>query len=377
MFKLGIIVNPLSGLGGSVALKGTDGHAIVAEALVRGAEYRAESRMQRALTVLLPYKNLITVYGYSGAMGQTVAEDLGLSFICVGEPVNEISDYNDTINIAVVLKNEQVDVILFAGGDGTARNVFDAVGDDFPVVGVPAGVKIHSGVYAINPEGAGKIVEVLIKGKAVPVMLQEVRDIDESAFRQGRVLTQYYGELLVPQEPEWLQCVKNSGAADEILSKVDIATTFIEALEADTLYLIGPGSTTHMLLEELGLSGTLLGVDALFNNTLLSVDLTFNDIEVLLERYPSVKIVVTAIGGQGHIFGRGNQQFTPAILRHVGKDNIIIVATREKIAALEGRPLLLDTNDKVLDELLTGIYTVLSGFDEKLLYPVATSVPSL
>lgn len=371
MFKLGIIVNPLSGLGGSVALKGSDGEAIVAQALALGATPCAQQRMQQALNVLLPYKDQLCLYGLTGDMGQQSAVALGFEFKIIGSPKNNPTTKADTMNAAALLLENTVDLILFAGGDGTARNIYDAVGDRCLVLGVPAGVKMHSGVYAITPIGAGKIVERLLQGQGIPVALQEVRDIDEAAFRKGQVKTQFYGELWVPEEPMWLQSVKNSGVSVNKLTQIDAAVTFIEEMDEDTLYFIGPGSTMHVLLQELNINGTLLGVDAIKKGVLLASDLTSFEIQTLCEEHLGpVNIVITAIGGQGHIFGRGNQQFTPAFIAKVGRGGINIIATKEKIQALSGRPFLLDTNDSNLDESLAGFYTVITGFHEKILYPV-------
>lgn len=371
MFKLGIIINPFSGIGGSVALKGSDGADIVNQALLLGAVPRAQARMESALKVLLPYKKQLCLYGVSGAMGQVSAELLGFNFSSIDSLDVNPTTAADTVNVAKLLQQYNVDLILFAGGDGTARNIFDAIGSQTPVLGVPAGVKMHSGVYAISPTAAGKIVEQLLLQQSVPVALQEVRDINEKAFREGQIRAQYYGELLVPEESQWLQATKQAGAQVDELAQLDVAATFIEIMDAEALYFIGPGSTTRALLQTLNLNGTLLGVDALKNGRLLGADLTALEIQSLSDAHSGpVYIVVTAIGGQGHIFGRGNLQFTPEFIAQVGRSGIHIIATKEKIKGLLGRPLLLDTNNPALDESLSGFYTVITGFNEKVLYPV-------
>lgn len=372
MFRLGVIVNPYAGLGGTVGLKGSDGEATVTEALARGAEPRALGRMTRALSKLRGRKDL-HVYCYSGTMGEQCVEELNLNYTVIGQPSAVKTTASDTCNAAISLHKTGVDLILFAGGDGTARNIADAVGLEQPVLGVPSGVKMHSGVYAITPEAAGNIVELLLDGKLVPIAEQDVKDIDEDAFRLGQVRARFYGQLMVPEEPHFLQQVKNSGAQVDELSQIDVASEVAENLLEDTLYIIGPGSTTHVFMQQLGLEASLLGVDLLCNRQVLKLDVMASDILEAIEKHQGLtKIIITAIGGQGHILGRGNQQLTPQILRRVGKENIQIIATREKILALSGRPLLVDSHDPQLDREFTGYMPVITGYREKIMYPVAS-----
>ena len=371
MFRLGVIVNPYAGLGGTVGLKGSDGEATVAEAFNRGAEPRAMARMRRALQVLLPWREQLHLFCYAGDMGESCAVALNLAYTLVGCPSAQITTAGDTCEAARVLMAQGVDLILFAGGDGTARNIADAVGTRQAVLGVPSGVKMHSGVYAITPEGAGHIVQLLLEGKWVPIVEQDVKDIDEDAFRAGQVRARFYGTLLVPEAPQFLQQVKNSGARVDELAQIDVASEVIEHLVDDTLYIVGPGSTTQVLLQQMNLAGSLLGVDLMRNQQLLATDVTAQDISNALDQHTGeVRIIITAIGGQGHIIGRGNQQLTPDILRRVGKENIQVIATREKILALQGRPLLVDSHDPVLDKTFAGYLPVITGYRERIMYPV-------
>ena len=267
------------------------------------------------------------------------------------------------------------------GGDGTARNICNVVPSGQPVLGIPSGVKMHSGVYAITPEMAGELVCKLVRGDLIDIRPQEVRDIDEEAFRQGKVKARYYGELLVPEEGQFMQHVKSGGREVESLVLEDIAATVIEEMEADDLYIIGPGSTTRGLMEELDLENTLLGVDLVKNHTLLASDVTAIEIEQAIadvmakaNGMPGVtgkaKIVITPIGGQGHLLGRGNQQLTPEVIRLVGRDNLIVIATKTKITELNGRPLLVDSNDPVLDRELSGYIPVITGYRDKISYRI-------
>ena len=371
MFKLGLIVNPLAGVGGAVGLKGSDGETTVQEALKRGARARAPERAIRALGVLAGFKDRLQIYCYAGDMGETEASDAGFCAERVGEPAAATTTAADTETAALALMARGVDLILFAGGDGTARNIVNAVGTRQPVLGVPAGVKMHSGVYAVSPEAAGEIIRMLIEGELVTIVEQEVRDIDEDAFRQGVVKAKYYGELLVPEEGRFLQQVKNGGREVEELVLADIAADLIENMDEETLYIVGPGSTTRALMEEMGLENTLLGVDLVRDQQLLASDVSGPELEAALDSHSGpVKAVITAIGGQGHIIGRGNQQLTPKVLRRLGREGLQVIATKTKILELAGRPLLVDSHDVELDRALEGYVRVTTGYRDSIMYPV-------
>jgi len=375
VFKLGLIINPYAGLGGSVGLKGSDGDAIRTEAIARGAEPRALQRMERTLQIIGHLHEQIEVFCFAGEMGETSARTSGFVTHIIGAAQQQPSNAQDTCAAAAALMQQNVDLILFAGGDGTARLIADVVGTSQPVLGVPCGVKMHSGVYANAPEAAGEILKQLLTGILVNIVERDVKDIDEDAFRNGQVRARFYGTLLVPEDSQFLQQVKNAGTERDELAQLDVALGMIEQLQTDTLYLVGPGSTTHLFLQELGVDGSLLGVDLLLNNELVATDVTAAQICAQLDQFSGpVKMIITAIGGQGHILGRGNQQFTPEILRRVGKDNIHIIAARGKILALNGRPLLVDTNDPELDIEFGGYRPVITGYRETIMYPVGYSV---
>lgn len=374
MLRLGVIVNPYAGLGGAVALKGSDGEQIRAQALERGAEPQAARRMARALAPLREFGDRVQLLCCAGPMGGEMAEALGFALELLPLPIPAPSDAEHTRLAAETMRAAGVDLLVFAGGDGTARLIADAIGCSLPALGVPAGVKIHSGVYATSPEAAGRVLKRLAEGRWAPLAEREVRDIDEQAFRQGRVRARHYSELLVPDVPEALQQVKNAGAEVDELAQLDLAAEVAERMDPDTLYLVGPGSTTRALLQQLGLEATLLGVDLVRACQLLLGDATAAQIlSTMAEHRGPVVIVVTAIGGQGHIFGRGNQQFAPEIIRAVGRGNIWVMATAEKLKALEGRPLLVDTNDPELDAALSGVIPVITGYRQQLLYPLGES----
>ncbi len=372
MLRIGLLINPYAGIGGTVALKGSDGEAIREEALRRGAELRAVQRARRTFSALAAADVPVQLSCWGGAMGADVLSGLGLEYTVCGYPAAEPSGPGDTRLAAQVLAVEKNDVLVFAGGDGTARDVLDAVGDSMVVLGIPCGVKMHSAVYAISPEAAAELLARLAVAGLVNVQLREVRDIDEDAFREGIVRSRFYGELRTPEEGRFLQHTKVAGVESQELVAEDIAAGFIEGMSEDVLYLIGPGSTTAAILENLQLAGTLLGVDAICGGEVLLNDATERQLLELLDTHQGrAQIVVTAIGGQGHVFGRGNQQFSPAVIRQVGLDNITIVAGKGKISALQGRALLVDTNDPELDMELCGYRRVVTGYRDEILYPLA------
>lgn len=368
MFRLGLIINPLAGLGGSVALKGSDGADTAKQALALGAEPKAGLRTGQALAVL---KDLpVQILTYPAEMGEEAARQAGFEPQVLGSINSGETTADDTIKAAQDLRDVGVDLILFAGGDGTARNICEALEEEVPVLGVPAGVKIHSGVYAVTPHAAGEIIALLVKGELVTLGEQEVRDIDEDAFRQGKVRARYYGELLVPQEHRYLQHVKNGGKESEELVLDDIAADIVERMDPDTYYIMGSGSTVEGVMNELGLSNTLLGVDLVKDGELIASDCTAQQLLELTEG-KACQLVITLIGGQGHIIGRGNQQLSPELLNRLGKKNMLVIATKSKLKALEGRPLLVDSGDEALNRKLSGVIPVTTGYHDSVLYRVA------
>jgi len=372
-FKLGLIINPIAGIGGSVALKGSDGEGTWEKAIALGAQAKANSRAELALEILLPYKNQIVVYTVNDLMGEKAAHSMGFTTKLIYQTSNDLTTPQDTENATSALLAEGVDILLFAGGDGTARDICNIVEDTFPVLGIPAGCKIHSGVYAVTPKAAGRVVELMVTNQLVTLADADVMDIDESLFRQGVVKAKRYGEMLVPSELRYVQAVKAGGKESDELVLQDIASHIIEEME-DEWVVMGSGSTTAFIMEEMGLDNTLLGVDVIQAQELIKNDITEPELWQLLQDKiaGNVKLIITLIGGQGHIFGRGNQQLSPRIIRHIGKENIVVVATKSKLTALQSRPLITDTGDAELDQMLSGFMPVTTGYRDQVLYPVAS-----
>jgi predicted polyphosphate/ATP-dependent NAD kinase len=268
---------------------------------------------------------------------------------------------------AAAMRAAGVELILFAGGDGTARDIAAIVGTDIPLIGVPSGVKMHSAVFAATPESAGLLARDVLRAApgAIPAREAEILDVDETARRAGVPRARLYGLALVPAPRRPMPHAKLSGSAPGAALRaacVDVA----RGLRPDRLYLIGPGTTTRLVMRALGLPDTLLGIDAVRDGQLIGADLTRADIARMAADGP-LGVIVGVIGGQGVLFGRGNQQIAPDILRRAGRDGIIVLADADKIAALDGGALFVDTGDPDLDAAWRGYIRVRTAPDRSLL----------
>lgn len=369
--RLGVIVNPIAGMGGRVGLKGTDGVEIVTKARQLGASPESPRRAVEALRVIHRIKDQIEVLTYPQEMGENEAKESSFLPTTLGSIRSGETTPQDTQQAAKNMKNMGVDLLLFAGGDGTARDIYSAVGHELTVLGIPAGVKMHSAVYAVNPRQAGEVAINFLTNTEPSVIEAEVMDIDEVAFREGVVAAKLYGYLRIPEERQFIQSVKSGGIQSEKQHVEGIADDLASGLEEDCLYIFGPGTTTRDILAHLGLEKTLLGVDVVLNRQLIAKDVNEQQLIRLIDG-KKAKVVVTVIGGQGYILGRGNQQISPEIIRKLGKENIIVVATKEKLASLRGKPLLIDTGDEAVDKMLNGYVRVITGFGEYSVYKVVS-----
>ncbi len=365
--KLGLIINPIAGMGGRVGLKGTDGDEILQRALDLGAVPEANAKARRALVELLPLREEIRIYTYPGAMGEDLAKELGFSTTLLGA-TGAKTKAQDTMAAAQAMLEERVDLLLFAGGDGTARNVAAVINTGLPVLGIPAGVKIHSGVFASHPEGAGRLASKFFSGEELELVDGEVMDIDERAFREGIITARLYGVMRIPSAPEFIQTAKAGGSqAPEREVLLGIAERIVEEMEdnPDTFYIIGSGSSLSPVMELLELPNTLLGIDVVRNGQLIAQDANERRILELIEGQRA-KIVVTVIGKQGYVFGRGNQQISAEVIKRVGRENIVIAATRSKIDGLQRRPLLVDTGNPEANSLFKGYVRVITTYNSEI-----------
>lgn len=365
--KVGIVINPIAGMGGSVGLKGTDGCEILEEAIKRGAVRKSAERAFDTLECLKDEQ--IIILSSKGTMGGDVLDKLGIVYSSVLES-DESTTAADTIKIVTEFVRNKVDLIIFAGGDGTARNVCEVVSDTIPVIGIPAGVKIHSPVFCINPLAAGSLAKQFVRRQIKQFKEAEVIDLNENDYRNEKINTTLFGYMKVPYDHKLLQCKKTGSQPQEKKSQSAIAEFVIEEMKEDEVYLIGAGSTTKAITERLNVDGSLLGIDAIKNKKLLGKDLREDDIKKLTNN-EIVNLLITPIGGQGFIFGRGNQQLSSKILNQINKKKIIVVSAKEKLNSLMGKKLLIDTGDEIVNKHLKGYYKVLTGYHEFTFYPAS------
>jgi predicted polyphosphate/ATP-dependent NAD kinase len=367
--RTGLIVNPIAGMGGRVGLKGTDGTDAVEKARALGATPVSSARARTALEVLMErLGESVALITAAGKMGEEICRQSGIAPVVIGMPT-ERTRPDHTRQAAREIIARGVDLLLFAGGDGTARDIYEAVGTSVPVLGIPTGVKMHSSVFATTPRAAGELAARFLTSPNQPCRESEVMDIDEEAFREGRVSARLYGYLNVPWQRNLVQGLKaGSGGSGEDLS--GIAADIVERMHDGALWILGPGTTTRAIAERLGANNTLLGVDLYSRGEVVGLDATEHEILRHLDGQPA-RIVVTPIGGQGYLFGRGNQQLSPEVIRRVGRENIVVVAATSKLTGLGGDPLLVDTGDADLDRELAGYVRVVTGYHQESVQRVA------
>ncbi|WP_416458309.1 NAD(+)/NADH kinase [Saccharophagus degradans] len=386
-FTLGFIINPLAGVGGEAGFKGSDAPEIQASAASGHLPLRAFERAHQFLQGLQPIANKLRIVTVPASMGADAVARAGLQAEVIDFPVPSVTSAKDTQAGVQALCAAKLDLLVFVGGDGTARDVCSVVGCESRqpqlAVGVPSGVKMHSGVYGIHPTATAQVVCGMVAGELTAVHEQEVRDIDEAAFRQGIVRSRYYGSMRVPSAAEFVQHVKQGGVEVEELVLLDIANEIKERLEAQfddlgeelVLTIFAPGSTTQFVQQELGLPSTLLGVDVTLGLEPLAQDVNANQLAQLIDEHrqrcgasAQVNLVLTAIGGQGHLLGRGNQQLRADILQKIGREHLWPIATKAKLKALDGRPLILDTGNSALNRQWSGLFSVVTGYQDNILY---------
>lgn len=362
--RVGLIVNALAGIGGPAAMRGSDGMAD--QALELGVLPQSVARATQALSALQEFGAELTIITGSGSLGADAAR--AASLCCeVVYLLPARGSAEDTATLARRLMLMQVDLLLFAGGDGTARDVAESVGDAFPVLGIPAGVKMYSGVFATTPAAAGTLAVRFLRSHARHVCQCEVMDLDENDLRCDRIEPSLFGYVASPEDPRLLQGKKVRSLAGDAVQAQAIAANVVETMEPDQMYLIGPGSTTWAVKQALKGKASLLSVDAYVGGELVLHDATAAALLELTTGRPS-RILVTCIGGQGHIFGRGNQQFSAEMVRRVGRKGVSVLATPSKLISLAGRPFIADMGDAAAAVEMTGYVEVINGYRSKALY---------
>ncbi|WP_324735353.1 ATP-NAD kinase family protein [Thermococcus sp. SY098] len=364
--RVGLIINPIAGMGGKVALKGTDG--VVEEAIRRGAEPIALDLVKLFLSELSHYDESKDIEFFTGPkeLGEYALRGFNFSYQVLKH--REI-DYKEIFGVRIPdttsedtktlakLMADKVDILVFAGGDGTARDVYSAVNRKVPILGIPTGVKMFSGVFASSPEDAAKLLIEFLKGNA-QIVEREILDLDEDSYRKDEVRVRLYGTALTPYLETLVQGSKEPTTVDESEELEALAEAIVEELE-DGIYFLGAGSTVKTIKDKLGIDGTLLGVDIVEIKDgrvrLLVKDAQEKDLLKFINRNP--KIIVTVVGGVNFLFGRGNQQFSSDVLRHIPKENIIVVAAPSKVE----KPIRVYTGDKEVDKMLKGYIRVKIG----------------
>jgi predicted polyphosphate/ATP-dependent NAD kinase len=367
--RIGLIVNPIAGMGGPVGLKGTDGAATLARARELGAAPRAGERAAIALgkaKAALEHAELLTG---AGPMGADAALAAGIPARIVAACGAETSA-EDTRRLAAALSGEGVDLILVAGGDGTARDVVEVVGHAVPVLGIPTGVKMHSAVFATSPAAAGQLVALRAAGDPrVSTREAEVMDIDEEGLRAGRVSARLFGTAIMPYERALVQNHKAGPVVSDDAALDALAARFVREMEAGRVYVFGCGTTTRRFKRALGFEGTLLGVDVVIDKRPRALDVTGPQL-LRIVTGAKVTIVTGVTGGQGYVFGRGNQQIGPDVLSAVGRENVMVVTGRAKLLALDPPCLHVDTGSAEVDRLFTGYLPVQTAPNETMMMKV-------
>lgn len=410
---VGLLVNPVAGLGGAAGLAGSDGVDVQREAASRGAVSHATERASTALRLIRP---LFTGYDEvrdgapdapigttgrgeaaaellvaPGPMGETAAAAADVNVRTLPASIESPTSAADTTACAAAFVDAGVDLLLFAGGDGTAADIARGCGERIAVLGIPSGVKMYSGCFAVSPGAAAGIVRRFVAAASAAadarggrVMAHvagprtatvEVVDLDEETLRDGLVRPRLTASLRIPAAPA-VQSRKAPTTGDAAAQVEAVAAAAAGVLADGIPTAVGPGGTTAAVMSRLGLSGTLLGVDIVRvrgenggGATLLAAGVSEPELFDCAANGP-LRVMVSVIGGQGFVFGRGNQQFSPRVLRAVGARNIVILAPEAKLAALGGRPLLVDTGDATLDSELAGYRRVLTGPSQWAMYPV-------
>jgi predicted polyphosphate/ATP-dependent NAD kinase len=369
---IGLLVNPIAGMGGRVGLKGTDG--VVEEAIKRGATPIAPGRALEFLNSLGPILAMkrdggeVRIITCPGKMGEDVTQEAGLKHEIVDIDIENSTDASDTRECVLALYETGVRLLVFVGGDGTARDILDAVTDyeleDLQVLGVPSGVKMYSGIFVVHPADAAEVVRLVLEGTAQSAEF-EIMDADEKAIREDRFIIRLYGYLTGPSVPARFQGAKQASpeTTDEHEAQEAIAKFVIEQMSESGSYILGPGTTVKTVTDMMEVKKTTLGVDV-YHEGKIHNDVNENTILELIEDFSNTKIIVSPIGHQGMLFGRGNQQISPGIIELVGRDNIIVISTPSKLKGIAGEILRVDTGDSEVDEMLKGYIRVVTDYNE-------------
>jgi len=369
--RVGFLINPIAGMGGRVGLKGTNG--VADEAVRRGAAPVAAAKAEEMLRALAvrPESASILWVSCSGPMGGEALARAGFTpeivFGC--EPPTTAED---TKRACTEFLRRKVELVVFVGGDGTARDVASVVGQQIPIVGVPAGVKMHSAVFGLHAASVAAILADFVGGRTATVDA-EILDLDEEQYRGGNWVVRLYHSAKTLHEPTLIQTGKMMfEELPEAEARDAIAEHVIEEMESEpgTLFLLGPGGTLDHVKRKLGIRGSLLGIDGVVGKKLVAADLDEAGLLRLLDAHPAAKLVLSPIGAQGFLVGRGNQEVSPAVLRRIGLANVVVVATPDKLRHTP--ELHVDTGDEELDREFAAkeYWFVVQGYHEMKVHPI-------
>lgn len=357
--RIGLIVNPIAGIGGPLAMRGSDLFASLEDACKRGGQSIAQQRAERALIRLRQMAGDVLILAAAGLMGADIAVRSGFRSLVIAK-TSQRTTARDTAHAVRTMVEHGIDLLLFAGGDGTARDVFAVTGDRVPMVGIPTGVKMHSAVFALSPEAAAETAAFAIR-QPCGTRPAEIMDADEADLTAGRPSTRLFGYACTPNVRRLLQPAKGARPHGGEAAIAALGRTLAREIPADRLVILGPGTTMQAVKLAFGLEGTLLGVDAVAHRRIAALDADAKMLEALCATHSGVSILVGVIGNQGFIFGRGNQQISPVAIRTAGRDNLHLIATREKLTALPSSDLHVDTGDTALDRMIAGYHRVRTG----------------
>ena len=375
--KIGLVINPQSGVGGSVALKGSDGAELQELAKRRDGEPRGVERahafLERLLLIIDDLRKELSWKTWGDEMGETVLRSHQVDFEVLGHSDSPTVGA-DTSEACSVISSAGVDILIFVGGDGTARDVMEGIFPGTLVLGVPSGVKMHSGVFAITPDAAAELIRDLLFGEPIRKVEKEVRDYDlQKSDENQSVITKCFGEMWVPDSTPLVQQTKVPGSQDEALLTEEIIAYVVDNISQhrEKAIVIGPGRTCLLLKERLGVAGTLLGFDVMLQDEQWLLDVPFSVLKELQNK-GAIHVFLSFSRAQGFLLGRGNQQLSAEVLSELSwADDFTILGTLPKLKSLEGRPLRVDTGSRDLNRSFEGLVEISCGYDERVVYQVS------
>jgi predicted polyphosphate/ATP-dependent NAD kinase len=380
MVRIGILANPDAGLGGRLGLKGSDGQAELARS--RGAEDRSGPRLESMLghfsRIHRDESTQIEWITSKGRMGtEWIPDEFEIGTISVIHQSPGKTSASDTLDAVADLLEHGVDLLVYSGGDGTTRDIVSSLSDSetpqLPVIGVPSGVKMHSGCFASSPKAAAEVLSAWIHGDLL-VSSTEVLDLDEDLYRKGKWVVRLYAEAFSPNSPRWMQGSKEliqTDSEEEII--IGLSDHIGESIaEQGRLVIWGSGGTLREIGSKIGFELTTLGIDATIGGEQVGTDLAESGIIEILDSHDGpVTLLLSPMGGQGFLIGRGNLQLSPAVLRSIGIENILGVVTPAKLLTV--RALRIETGDESLDQEFASkrYMKVLQGYRTTRILPVS------